>query len=139
MCIGVSTPPWKKPPPLSCQAPPSYIGKISQFEFLVMTEKNIFVYKFFLPLNISDFNLSFIWKLEPLPLKKVTPSLSQQAPLKVKVLLSPSPFWKFGWRLNFPPPSSAERGGGAHIVSTIWHMHIILRDGDTESFKKVLE
>ena len=27
-----------------------------QFEFLVMTEKNIFAYKLFLSLNISDFN-----------------------------------------------------------------------------------
>ena len=31
--------------------------KISQFEFLVMTEKNIFVYELFLSLNISDFSL----------------------------------------------------------------------------------
>ena len=28
-----------------------------QFEFLVMTEKNIFAYKIFLSLNISGFNL----------------------------------------------------------------------------------
>ena len=34
-----------------------FLGKISQFEFLVMTEKNIFAYKLFLSLNISDFNL----------------------------------------------------------------------------------
>ena len=72
VCIGVSTPtPSKTPPPLSCQAPPlnrqtvqaspflgnlpsilifreppplKFLGKISQFEFLVMTEKNIFAY-----------------------------------------------------------------------------------------------
>ena len=107
MCIGVSTPPSKTPPPpLSCQAPlksancasphfcgnppsilvlrevplkvrffselpkyqffssltPSYLlkvteffARISQFEFLVMTEKNIFAYKLFLSLNIPDF------------------------------------------------------------------------------------
>ena len=36
------------------------LGKISQFEFLVITEKNIFAYKLFLSLNISDFNLFFI-------------------------------------------------------------------------------
>ena len=30
---------------------------MSQFEFLVMTEKNSFAYKLFLTLNISDFNL----------------------------------------------------------------------------------
>ena len=29
-----------------------------------MTEKNIFGYKLFLALNISDFNLFFMWKLE---------------------------------------------------------------------------
>ena len=32
-----------------------FLNKISQFEFLVMTEKNIFDYKLFLSLNISDF------------------------------------------------------------------------------------
>ena len=34
-----------------------FLVKISQFEFLVMTKKNISVYKLFLPLNISDFSL----------------------------------------------------------------------------------
>ena len=47
-----------------------FLVKISQFEFSVMTEKNIFVYKLFLSLNISDFNIFFMWKLQPLPLKK---------------------------------------------------------------------
>ena len=37
-----------------------YLSKISQFEFLVMIEKNIFAYKLFLSLNISDFNLFFM-------------------------------------------------------------------------------
>ena len=37
-----------------------FLVKISQFEFLVMTEKNIFVYKLFLSLNISDFSSFFI-------------------------------------------------------------------------------
>ena len=32
-----------------------FLVKICQFKFLVMTEKNIFVYKHFLSLNISDF------------------------------------------------------------------------------------
>ena len=50
-----------------------FLVKISQFEFLVTTEKNIFAYKLFLSLNISDFNLFFMWKLQT-PLKKVTPS-----------------------------------------------------------------
>ena len=34
-----------------------FLGKVSQFKFLVMTEKNIFAYKLFLLLNISDLNL----------------------------------------------------------------------------------
>ena len=38
-----------------------FLVKISKSKFLVMTEKNIFVYKlFFLSLNIPD--LSFLWK-----------------------------------------------------------------------------
>ena len=37
-----------------------FLVKISQFEFSVMTEKNIFVYKLFLSLNISDFNIFFM-------------------------------------------------------------------------------
>ena len=49
-----------------------FLGKISQFEFLVMTEKNIFAYKLFLSLNISDFNLFLCENCNPL--KKVTPS-----------------------------------------------------------------
>ena len=66
-----------------------------------MTEKNIFVYKLFSSLNISDFNLFFMWKLTPPHLKKVTPSFPA----------TPSespPFWKFDWRFN--PP--VEMGGG---------------------------
>ena len=37
-----------------------FLVKISQFIFLVMTEKNIFVYKLFLSLDISDFSLFFM-------------------------------------------------------------------------------
>ena len=69
-----------------------FLVKISQFEFLVMTEKNIFAYKLFLSLNISDCNLFFMWKLQP-PLKKVAPLFPSNPPLKVEVLSS-SPFLK---------------------------------------------
>ena len=43
-----------------------------------MTEKNVFAYKLFLLLDISDFNFFFYVKIEPPPppLKKVTPSFS---------------------------------------------------------------
>ena len=34
-----------------------FLGRISQFEFLVMAEKNIFPYTLIWSLNISDFNL----------------------------------------------------------------------------------
>ena len=118
VCIGVSTlpPPQKHPLPLSCQAPvksancPSRLKvtkfsvKISQFEFLVMPERNIFVYKLFLLLNISDFSL-FLCKSYNLPGKKSLPH-SQQFPSKnwdpVK-----TPFLKT-W-LEAQPPV-AERG-----------------------------
>ena len=57
------------------------LGEISQFEFLVMTEKNIFAYKLFLSLNISDFNLLLIWKLQPPSSQKSHPLLTScQAP-----------------------------------------------------------
>ena len=39
--------------------------KLSQFKFLVNTDKNIFIYKFFLSLNASDFGLIFMQKLDP--------------------------------------------------------------------------
>ena len=32
-----------------------FLGKISQFEFLVIIKKKFFAYKLFLSLNISDF------------------------------------------------------------------------------------
>ena len=61
-----------------------------------MPEKNIFVYKLSLSLNISDFSLFFVKTATAL--EKVTPSpppLFQQPPLKAEVLSSPaSPFLK---------------------------------------------
>ena len=83
-----------------------------------MTEKNIFAYKPFLSLNISDSNLFFMWQLQ-LPLKKVAPLFPSNLPLKVQVLSSP-PFWKFGLRLNTPPPlQKGGGGGGARYISLI--------------------
>ena len=65
-----SPPFWQSPPLYIGFSPlliPSYLlkvtkflGKISQFEFLVMTETNSFAYKLYLSLNISDFNLFFM-------------------------------------------------------------------------------
>ena len=46
-----------------------------------MTEKNIFVYKTFFSLNISDFGLFFHVKIAPPP-EKDHPPLSLQPPFK---------------------------------------------------------
>ena len=51
-----------------------FLVKNSQFEFLVMKEKNIFFYKHFLALDISD--ISLFLRQNITPLKKVNP-LSQ--------------------------------------------------------------
>ena len=143
MCIGVSTPLWNhllflaKPAPFklaNCPSPPfsssvpsyilkvtKFLGKISEFEFLVITKKNIFAYKLFLSSNISDFNLLCDSCTPPPspPPKKVTPLFPSNPPVKVEVLSS-SPFLKFGWRLNPtspPTPTAGRGGGGAHYVT----------------------
>ena len=72
-----------------------------------MTDKNIFVYKLFLSLNISDFNLLLCENCN-LPLKKVTPLFPSNSLLKVEVLSSPT-FLKI-W-LEAQPPSPAKRRG----------------------------
>ena len=42
-----------------------FVLKISQFEFLVTTVQSVLVYELFLSLNIPDFSLSFVEKLQP--------------------------------------------------------------------------
>ena len=49
-----------------------FLVEISQFEFLVMTEKNIFAHKLFMPLNIQI--LIYFYVTIASPLNKVTPS-----------------------------------------------------------------
>ena len=84
-----------------------------------MTEKNIFAYKLFLPLNISDFNSFFMWQLQP-PLKKVTPSFPA-TPSKSCGPVKP-PLLKI-W-LEAQPPSLAERGGGCTLcIKTLRSLH----------------
>ena len=93
MCIGVSTfsqkqyPLFLAKPPLlnlqTAQPPPplldthpltKFLVKSSQFEFVVAAEENIFVYKSFLSLNISDFRVFLCKNCSPPPtLKNVTP------------------------------------------------------------------
>ena len=73
-----------------------------------MKEKNIFAYKLFLSLNISDFNLIFMWQLQPPPPEKSHPLFPSNPALKGKVLSSPPPhFWK---------SSLQNEGGGAQYV-----------------------
>ena len=60
-------------------------------------------------LNIRDFSLFFVKNCNP-SLKKVTPSLSQQPPLKMEVLSSQ--------RCNPPPPPPPpKQKGGVHTMS----------------------
>ena len=86
---------------------------ISQFEFLVITKKNIFTCRLFLSLNISDFNLLCD---NCTPWKK-SPPLSEQAPSKSWGLFKP-PVFKI-W-LEAQPPPPAERGECAHYVTLLW-------------------
>ena len=87
-----------------------------QFEFLVMTEKNIFAYKLFLSLNISDFNLFFMWKLHslPSPTEKSHPSFSA-TPFKSWGPIKP-PFLKIWFEAQLPPPPLSSKKGGVHTI-----------------------
>ena len=78
-----------------------FFVKISQFEFLVMTEKNIFVYKLSLSLNISDFSSFFNVKIAT-PREKCHPLFPSKSPLKLMSFQAPY-FWKFGRWFNLLP------------------------------------
>ena len=64
-----------------------FLLKFSQFEFLVTTEQSLLVYKFFLSLNIPDFSLFFVEKLQP-P-EKSHPLFPSNSPLKTHSAKSP--------------------------------------------------
>ena len=70
-----------------------------------MTEKNIFVYKLFLSINISDL---FVFRLHPLPLEKGHPMFPNNPPLKTEILSS-LPFLKIWWEAQ--PPCRMGGGG----------------------------
>ena len=85
-----------------------------------MIEKNIFVYKLFLLLNILDFSFFYI--------KTATPLETKSPPLKIEILSSPL-FFKI-WldaQTNHPsppqphPPSLQQKGG-----STLWSLSNII-------------
>ena len=65
-----------------------FLVKIYQFKFLIMTEKNIFAYKPFLSLNISDF---IFYVKTATPLEKVNPIFPSNPPLKIEIFQG-SPF-----------------------------------------------
>ena len=108
-----------------------FLGKISQFEFLLMTKKNIFAFKLFLSLNIPDFNLFFMWKLQPPP-EKSHPLFPSNPPSKSWGPVKPLPLLKI-WLEAQPPPPLQNRGGGC----TLWLMNNKLQN--TYQKVKVLE
>ena len=89
-----------------------FLGKICPYEFLVMTEKNIFVF-FVIKYFRFYFFLCENCKPPPPHSEKNHPPFPLTPLLKVEVLSSPPPpppFWKFGWRFNCPPPPLSRKG-----------------------------
>ena len=82
-----------------------------------MTKKNNFAHKLLLSLNVSDFNLFFMWKLQP----SLHPPVKSNPPLKVEVLPSP-PFSLKIWLEVQQPPSPKQKEG----VHTMLYISIIL-------------
>ena len=79
-----------------------------------MTEKNIFVYKLFLLLNILDFSLFFMWKLQSpwnSPPEKSHVLFPRKPPLKTEILQIP-PFQNLVGTSPLPLPLSSRKGGG---------------------------
>ena len=120
-----------------------FLLKISQFELLFMTEENIFAYKLFLSLNISDFSLSFMWKLHPRPENRSP--LSQQSHSKSWGHVKLPPFENL---VGDSTHSEQEgRGGGVHtmiimgsccVTSLIAQGHL-RRGGDCQMMLRNLE
>ena len=91
-----------------------------------------------------------MWQLQPLPpLKRVTPLFYSNSPLKGEVLSIPPPFWKFGWRLNSPPPLGGK--GGVHTMCYIpkstyknvlvlpsWHLVHPAAENDFDTLKQLV-
>ena len=123
-------------PILSFKKVTKFLFTICHFKFLVMTEKNIFVSKIFLSLNISDFSY-FLCKncnLPLPPLKKVTPPpLSKQPPLKTEIMCQAPCFENFVKGSTPPsrPPPPAEKGGGC----SLW----VFNTSDISRFHKTFE
>ena len=80
-----------------------------------MTEENIFAYKLFFRLNISDF--LFLRKLQPPP-EKSHPTL------KVEVLSNPAPFLKIWLEGQTLPPAERGREVADYGLSVEFLLHI---------------
>ena len=101
-----------------------FLVEISWFEFLVMTEKNVFAHKPFLSLIISDFDLFLCENCNPFPPEYSHPLFHNKPPLKVEVLSSPPPlFLKILMEVTPPPPE--QKGVGVHYdcLTTLNHVH----------------
>ena len=81
-------------------------------------QRKIFLFNLFLSLYISDLSCFFF-------LEKSYPPLFQQAPLKVEVLSSPPPIWKFDRRFNSPPPAERGVGVGAYYDVGLLVLHLL--------------
>ena len=77
-----------------------------------MTEKNIFIYELFLSLNISDFSLSFMKRLQPR--ETGHPLFSSDVLLKLRSYQSP-----VLENLVGGSTFSQQKGGGSHHVYLI--------------------
>ena len=81
-----------------------------------MTEKNIFAYKLFLSLIIWDFNLFFMWKLQP-PWKRSPPSFPA-IPSRSWDPVKPAPFENLvGGSTSSSPWKKG--GGGLHTMQNL--------------------
>ena len=98
-----------------------------------MTEKIIFVYELFLSLNISDFSLLFIWKLQP-PEKNHHPQKSW-GPVK-----SSPPFFENLVGGSTPPPPRKKGGRGFHNMKCCTRrVTKVLRFGSMIKLDNILE
>ena len=105
-----------------------------------MTEKNIFAYKLFLLLNISDFNLLFLWKLQS-PWKK-SPPYFPATPSKRKSRSCQAVFENL---VEGSTPHAQGGGGGAHYVfsfkkqkMTLQHCWVNDKNNEAHIYKLIL-
>ena len=104
-----------------------------------MTKKNIFVYKLFLSLNISDFSFFFLCKncnlLPPTPEKSYSSFSSNPLSQSWGLVNLPPPSTRFfffenlvGRRFNPPPPPQQKgRGGGCTLCYVLFFKSVLWR------------